>query len=551
MSNSGLCLGCMNPKGSSPECPKCGYIEGTPQILPALAPGTILAQRYLVGKRLSSNGEGITYIAFDNETGRKVTIREFLPPTLCKRVKGIDAVRVNSNAELVYRDYLSDFLEISRAVSRLADVPAVTPVLDIFECNNTAYTVYEYVVGKPLSELVRRAKRLTWAETSQLFMPLVSSMVSAHAIGLVHFGLNPENIIMTRSGKLMITGFGIPDARIAETELQPELFDGYSAIEQYALEGKKGKWTDVYSICAVMLFALTGKRPPDAISRSYEPRLNISGEIAENIPAHVMTALAGGLQVHGENRTLSMEQLRGELATTSTPQNLRTIAGAAVASAVKKVTGNGQRGADGDTPWYKNLSQLQYGLLSAALAVLVLGTIAVIIFLNVRDYIRPDNSRPDVVYLNNLSDSDVSHTDIELFPVPNFVGKEWNDKLQDDYYTFMLLESTDAEYSDDYKVGCIIRQNIEPGSQVAAGTPIFCTISLGSKMCAIPNIIGMTVNEASVELEKSGLVLGEQTEKYSDSVAAGRIIAITGASVGAKFERDSAIAVEVSLGPEG
>ena len=59
------CLGCMKEIGSNSVCPFCGYIEGSPHLPAYLEPGTILQERYVVGKLLSYNGEGATYIAFD------------------------------------------------------------------------------------------------------------------------------------------------------------------------------------------------------------------------------------------------------------------------------------------------------------------------------------------------------------------------------------------------------------------------------------------------------------------------------------------------------
>ena len=102
MEFKGLCLGCMTNKGDALECPRCGYVEGTPQVLPYLEPGTLLLDKYIVGKRLRANGEGVTYIGFDITGKRRVTVREYLPKSLCSRVKGDDNVVIASGNKLVY-----------------------------------------------------------------------------------------------------------------------------------------------------------------------------------------------------------------------------------------------------------------------------------------------------------------------------------------------------------------------------------------------------------------------------------------------------------------
>lgn len=566
--NNNLCMGCMSQKGGEAVCPRCGYHEGTPNPVSALKAGTVLDNRYIVGAVRRKNGEGITYIALDDTNGRKVIVREFMPATVASRSKKGDSVRPKDNCEHIYRDYLSDFLEISRAVSRLSDVSAVVPVLDIFESNNTAYAVYEYVNAKPLGELVQRAKRLTWEEARPLFLPLISAMSAAHAIGLVHFGINPDSVMLTREGGLVISDFGIPDSRIAETELQADLADGFSAPEQYSLETKKGKWTDVYSMCALILFALTGKCPPDAPTRCRDPRLNVSGSLADTIPTHVLTAISSGMQVDSANRIPSMETLRSELgarggeargnqnAAGGMARNVTAAAGKFVSNVQNAFSQGGKKqknqSDDSGEPWYRRLTQLQYGLLSACLSILVLGTIAVIVFLNVRHLLNPDDGKgPTVQYVGQVSGSDMVGNITDMYVVPDLRGVNIDiARSSPDYLMFDVLP-TDEDYSDDYEVGQIIKQSIPKDTEAAYGTPIAVTVSLGSKMCAIPNIVGRTVSEADSDLIAAGLCLGTQTEEYNDSVPAGRIISVSGAEIGSRLVRGSAVNVVVSLGAEG
>jgi len=602
MNNSNLCLGCMTPKGEQQECRNCGYIEGTPQVLPCLAPGTVLNGRYLVGRHLRVSGEGVTYIGFDRKTGRRVDIREYLPQTISTRKAGNDAVLVRDRAQTVYEDYLSDFMDVSRALARLDDIPEIVPLINLFECNNTAYAVYEHLEGKPLTELVRRAKRLTWDEAAPLFAPVLSALAEAHAAGVVHFGISPETIVMTHTGRLVITDFGIPDGRIAETELKGQMYDGFAALEQYSLEARKGKWTDVYAICSVILFALTGKRPPDAIARARDPRLNISSDLAESIPAHVISALACGLQVNSENRTQSIEALRSELypgrrpegrpaapqaaPVRHEPQPSRPVRqeparsegtgasaafaafGSRVADTVKDFGGkiNGfisdrrsqraaqranedAQGADDGTPWFMNLSQWQYALLSTSLTIVVLGIIAVAVFLSVRAEISGAKEQDRTLEIIYISDTDIVVDSSETAVVPKLVGQTWSSALDNEYYYFDILVMG-KDYSDDYGKGVIMSQNVAADSEAVLGTPIGITVSLGSRNCKVPDIIGKTVSEAHSQLENAGLLMGEQTEEYSDTYPAGTIIRLTKATVGKSMARESLIEVVVSLGPE-
>ena len=578
MEFKGLCLGCMNNKGDAMECPKCGYVEGTPQVLPYLEPGTLLKERYIVGKHLSANGEGVTYIGFDVTTNKKVTVREYLPKTLCSRVKDDDGIIIASGNKLVYQDYLQDFMEIGRALAKLSNLPSIVPVIDIFEANKTAYIVYEFVDGKPLDEIIKRARRFTWEEARPLFLPLISTVNSAHSIGLVHFGISPENIIMTRSGTLKLQGFGSPDAHLAETELTPEFYEGFSAIEQYSLEGKKGKWTDVYAMCAVIFYALTGKRPPDAVSRSYEPRLNMPSDVAQNIPTHVVTALAGGLQVNIETRTHSMEELKNQF---TNPVPRRPEPKPVPAAAPAASSGYGDRFVD--EPTYQNtttrsampaasaqmarsaardyepeddepeISPYKYGIISGLIGFVVLGVIALICLNLIVIPMMNKNKEEDEDISSSYVESDSGNTDSEptvLYRVPNLVNKKWSNVDGNEKYSNFYIRLKEEVYDENYEEGRIISQTVEAGSTVPQNTPIGVVVSKGSKMRTVPNIIGKTVAEASKELESAGLALGDQAEEYSDEVASGKIIRLNGIEPGKKIQAGSMINVVVSLGPE-
>ena len=562
MSRFDFCLNCMANKGDAKQCPKCGYDENTPQKLPALAPGTLLADRYVVGCAMTENGEGISYIAMDTERDRKVVVREYLPQTLCTRKKGSDSVVVNESVRALYHDMMEDFNDIAKAVKRLNGVDCIAPVLDIFKCNNTQYVVYPYVQGTKLSELVRRAKRLSWDEARPIFMPLVSALIQAHSIGLVHFGISPDNIYMKPDGSLVLTGYGIPSVRMAETELEPEMYDGYTPLEQYSVDGDKGKWSDIYAISAVILFALIGKQPPDAITRTREPKLPVSAQLAETIPTYVITALAGGLQVYAEDRTRTMEELYSALSSGGGRAEARAHVPAyrdeparekpRAANAASQLKGKLKDVVENEDAWYKNLSQFQYWLLTTCLGIIVLGTIAVIVFLNVRPLLAGEdkNKLPTVIDNGMVSSADTG-LEPDMYMVPDLRGIPWTEASNSpDYMMFDIIELGEA-YSDDYEVGEIMKQSVAPNTEAQYGTPIAVTVSLGSEMCVIPNIIGMTVLEADIALTEAGLVIGTQTEEYNSGVERGKIIDIVGGSVGSRMKRGSAVNILVSLGSEG
>lgn len=78
-----LCMSCMKPIGDAKQCPYCGYHADSPQLSPYLPIRSVVANRYLVGKVLEFNGDGVTYAGWDMTERIAVKVREFLPDAIC------------------------------------------------------------------------------------------------------------------------------------------------------------------------------------------------------------------------------------------------------------------------------------------------------------------------------------------------------------------------------------------------------------------------------------------------------------------------------------
>ena len=83
-----LCMSCMKPIGDAKQCPYCGYHADSPQLSPYLPIRSVVANRYLVGKVLDFNGDGVTYAGWDLTERVAVKVREFLPDAICSRENG-------------------------------------------------------------------------------------------------------------------------------------------------------------------------------------------------------------------------------------------------------------------------------------------------------------------------------------------------------------------------------------------------------------------------------------------------------------------------------
>ncbi|MFA5657718.1 MAG: protein kinase, partial [Oscillospiraceae bacterium] len=255
-----LCMGCMNPMGHDGICAGCGYNNNnTPYNPKYLSPGTILSSRYLIGKVFSFNGEGATYIAYDKFKDEKIFIKEFMPDSLCERVIGSSIISVKSASIVQYKSYLSEFIDLNRKLSKMKALMHINPAVEIFEVNNTAYAVLEYIDGITLKHFLQdNAGELTWGLVRKLFPPIFTTLSLVHNAGLVHRGISLDTIYYTKKGEMKLTGFAVAATRTVNTDLSAYLFTGYAAPEQYSVRKWQGTWTDVYAVSALLYRILTG-----------------------------------------------------------------------------------------------------------------------------------------------------------------------------------------------------------------------------------------------------------------------------------------------------
>ncbi len=307
-----LCMGCMNDKTYDGPCKLCGYRDDSPCIPAYLAPKSFLNERYIVGKLLSYNGEGATYISFDSAAGIKVTIKEFMPDTLCSRKKGEAEIVVNPGMMPLYKTYMSEFADLGKSLMKSRGMSHIQTVLDVFYENNTCYTVYEFINGITLKTyLANSAGEMSWEQVKELFPPILTTISLIHSAGIIHRGISPQTIFVTDKMELKLTGFSISAARTTNTEIACEIFTGYAAPEQYTNE-INGTWTDVYGIAAVLYRVLTGANPQEAIARTggsmLEPMM-----INRNVPTNISKVIMSGMRLSTESRIRSITEFVDKL----------------------------------------------------------------------------------------------------------------------------------------------------------------------------------------------------------------------------------------------
>lgn len=305
-----LCMGCMNELDENGVCHYCKYTDDAAYLRSYLAPRTVLDNRYIVGKMLSYNGEGASYICYDSVSKEKVVCREYMPDTLCERDRGSNNIIVNSDCLAKYKTFMQEFVETNKALSRMRNLNHIVTAKDMLYENNTAYVILEYIEGVSLKKFLQsNTGFLSWEQVKKLFVPVFTTLSIIHNAGIIHRGLSPENIIVTINGELKITGFSISSIRTSNTALSPEFYSGYAAPEQYSSLDWQGTWTDVYAISAVLYRILTGTVPLDALTRINNDTMPEPARVNPQVPPRVSKVLMKGLAVRGEERVQTITEL--------------------------------------------------------------------------------------------------------------------------------------------------------------------------------------------------------------------------------------------------
>lgn len=494
---SELCPGCMSPKADDDQCRKCGF-DGTANPDEFLQIKTILSDRYLVGKLLSSNGEGATYMGYDAELDAPVFIREFFPKGLCTREgENVYASEQYSDSFVTHKN---EFLSLARVLARMRNLSAILPVYDIFEQNDTAYYISEAVEYITLRDfLVRNGGRLNYNQMCRLFKPVFSTLASLHSVGVIHRGISPETMIVGRDGRLRIIGFCISDLRTARTTLAPELFKGYAAIEQYGFDGDSGAWTDVYSVAAVIYRTLIGSPAPDATERVTNDRMIIPPDIAEELPAYALSALADALQILPNDRTQSIEDFRDEL---SAAPNVVNRA---------RQQGTPEERPRTSTRKRKKNSNKKYIAVAAVITVIVLSVVVLVfaktVFNNDNNNITPtsyttsENSNPD--YSSAVADrSKITVPDFTEYTASEILSVEDTEMIELNENFKIIWERK----TDDAEKGTILSQSIKKDDKVEKGTEIKLEVSIGNGTVKVPDVVDMLEDDAIIELCKSGFM---------------------------------------------
>jgi serine/threonine protein kinase len=318
MNTQTLCVGCMENDSGLPTCPTCGRPFDLPPRSPLqLRPRTILRDQYLIGRALGDGGFGITYLSWDLGLESRLAIKEYMPNGVAGRSGG--ETKVVPYTETTKQEFewgLDRFLEEARVLKKFSTHPGIVAVDTVFKENGTAYLVMEFLDGVTFEEFVsRRGGRITFETAMRVVLPAMDALAAVHAEGILHRDISPDNIYLTRAGKVKLIDFGAARNALGQKSrnLSIILKEGYAPEEQYRASGIQGPWTDVYAMAATLYHAITGRIPQPALDRQAQDNLQWPSQMQIQIDPRSEAALMKALSIKANERFQSMEDFKAAL----------------------------------------------------------------------------------------------------------------------------------------------------------------------------------------------------------------------------------------------
>lgn len=527
-----LCPYCLQPlPGAAQSCPHCGKSFAGRNPGGTLPVGTVLAGRYTVGEMLSIDGEGILYRSAENLGRFRVTIKEYLPITLTAERTAESTLRPKTGSEVLFKTTRMDFADLYRSIQRITPANGLEAVLDVVEANNSVYAILENLGGTPLDQwLENHPGTIRPDDACAMLQPVFEGVAAMHKIGLVHRGICPENIRVMENDRCRLAGYATVGLRTAGSGLHEQLYEGYSAPEQYSTAEFEGRYTDEYSLAAVFYRMVCGQAPVPAAQRMVTDSNPRAKSVNGSLPLYVSQVLQLGLRLRPMERIQTVPQLYQALSSKEyTAELTRTM---------KPETP--VRTAQPEPERKEHLLSLK-----ALLAGIVI-LLSILILLTLWSVLSQHIHQPAA----SAAESEPASSEV-MVPqnlVPNFIGMDYTQVQNNREYTSMYLFYVTEEYSDTAPAGQIIQQEPSADTVLKAGETIQLVVSKGPQMAEMPNIIGFTQDGAVKELEARGLVASCFMVVNDGSYASGCVVR-TSEEPGTKVEVGTVITVYIAADP--
>ena len=450
----------------------------------------ILAGRYVLVEQIGIGGMAIVYRAIDRNTGHSVAVKVLKP-------------EFNRDAEFVSR-----FQREAEAASKMTHHNIVN-LLDVGMDGENRYLIMEYVKGQTLKEVIQEKGRLSAPVAVQITIRILSALQHAHQNGIIHRDIKPQNILVHADGHIKVADFGI--ARMANSSTLTRGDSVMGSVHYFSPEQAQGKGTDVtsdlYSVAVTLYEMLTGRVPfdgdsPVAIAMQHlhaapEPIRRYAPEVPEAICHVCMKAMekdpayryrsaremASELRMALEGRISDMQP---RLAENLPP--VQPMPASMRRNTVRQTTGH-TRVKPARARWW----------IMTAIVTLV------------------------VMYGLYLGTTAIYEKVVNSATVEDYVGREAAEAQRAIGRIGLKAEVMEINHPT-IAAGIVVMQAPQEDTTLRKGDRVLLTVSKGPASQSVPQLIGMTRQDAQTTLKPYGLTLSVVEYRVSSVYEAGKIM---------------------------
>ncbi|HOP11481.1 MAG TPA: Stk1 family PASTA domain-containing Ser/Thr kinase [Oscillospiraceae bacterium] len=483
--------------------------------------GKKLDGRYELREIIGIGGMAVVYSAFDLEQNRKV------------------AVKLLKEEYLANDEFRRRFKTESKAISVLSH-PNIVKVYDVCLGDRLQYIVMELVEGITLKEFIELQKILSWKDSILFVSQILSALVHAHENGIVHRDIKPQNILLTSSGTIKVTDFGIAQfMRQNAADAGRTIGSVHYMSPEQARGDKVDARADLYAVGILLYEMLTGRLPFDSENPAQVAVMQMNAamiaprKLNPDIPVGLEEIIAKAMRKNPAERYQSAAEMLAALekfkhnpgivfAYKYTPA-IQKPASAPVQKPVKaaKPVKEGK---------LRRIKSRWLGILFGITLSVMLGT-GLFVF-------------SAVLLKTTLLTPAGAEVDL-----PNFVGQNYYDIISNENYAKFNIEYDDSsQYNDQYAKDVIYEQTPTPPKKVIEGSTITVKVSKGPNLVTISDFSGREKTAVISSLEALGL-FPKVVEKFSTETAPGYVLS-TDPAVGTEVQLGTTVTVYVAINTE-
>ena len=524
--------------------------------------GTMLSGRYEVLKRVGSGGMADVYMAKDHKLNRNV------------------AVKVLKSEYVENEKFLKKFETEAQAVARLSH-PNIVNIYDVGMEDGINYIVMELAEGITLKEYIRKKGYLSPKETVEISTQIASAISHAHKNHIIHRDIKPQNILVSDTGIIKVTDFGIAKATSSNTVTSTATAMG--SVHYISPEQAKGRFcdekSDIYSLGITMYEMVTGHVPFDHENGVTIALMHLQNEITppsqirDGIPDSLEKIILKCTMKKPEERYQTADDLIADLRLVfedtsggyvgvvpaiddsptimidqneltqriNTPKKDQKIQ---QEEPLKDEEQNAYLDEDDEEESGMN-SKIEKLVIVLAAVVGAIILISIIVFVVKSSGVFKSGKSTTTTSIGTTAES--NDTESKKYTVDNYIGMSLSAAREKIDGKFKI--KVEEEYSADYAKGLVIRQDPESDTELEEGKTLTLVVSKGTRTedkVSVPGVVGKRESSAKSELEAAGLKVSVKT-KYSTDVAKGKVISQSPGS-GNQVTKNSTVVITVSQG---